>query len=101
MRTRYLFATLVLLHVSGFLFAPEGLAPLIGNSVYLPLTLLKMTGLPVYASVEAWGWASPSPFGWSAVVVLWGLTWWCVAKLTVWAFRRRGASEADVNDSPG
>jgi len=98
MRSRYLFAALVLLHISGFLFPPKGLAPLIGNSVYLPLTLLKMTGLPVYSSVEAWGWASPSPFGWSAVIVLWGLTWWWVAKLADWVFRRRGA---DVDDSLG
>ena len=101
MRSRYLFAALVLLHVSGFLFPPEGFAPLIANSVYLPLTLLKMAGLPVYASAEAWGWASPSPFGWAAVILIWGLTWWWVAKLATWAFRRRGATKQGVNGIRG
>ena len=85
---RYLFAALVLLHASGFLFAPKGLAPLFGNSVYLPLTLLKMAGLPVYASTEAWGWASPSLFGWVAVILFWALVWWAVANLVVRVFRR-------------
>jgi hypothetical protein len=101
MRTRYLFAVLVFLHASGFLFQPEALAPLIGNSVYLPLTLLKMTGLPVYASAEAWGWASPSPFGWAAVIMIWGLIWWWVAKLVTWAFRRRGTTEQGADGIRG
>lgn len=93
MCSRYVFATLVLLHVGGFWFPPDGLAPLIANSVYLPLTLLKMTGLPVYVSAEAWGWASPSSFGWAAVIMIWGLAWWWVAKLATWGFRRRAASK--------
>lgn len=92
MCSRYLFATLVLLHVGGFLFPPDGLAPLIANSVYLPLTLLKMIGLPVYDSAEAWGWASPSTLGWAAVTMIWGLIWWWVAKLATWGFRRRAAA---------
>ena len=81
MRSLYLFAAFALLHVGGVLFAPEPLAPLMAGSIYLPLTLLKVMGLPVYASVEGWGWAAPSPFGWAAVVVLWGLIWWLVARI--------------------
>ena len=101
MRSRYLFAAFALLHVGGFLFPPKALAPLIGNSVYLPLTLLKLAGLPVYASAEAWGWASPSPFGWAAVVVVWGLVWWWVAKLAVWVFARRGVAQRDADGMRG
>lgn len=92
-RRRYLFAALVVLHLGGFLFPPDALAPLAGSSVYLPLTLLKMIGLPVYASSEAWGWASPSPLGWAAVIMIWALTWWWVAKLAIWVFRRDGRSK--------
>ena len=88
MRSRYIFAMLVLLHVSGFLFPPGPFASFIGNSVYLPLTLLKVIGLPVYASAQAWGWASPSPFGWLAVIIVWGLIWWQVASLAAWALRK-------------
>lgn len=101
MRSRYLFAALVLLHVSAFLFPPEGLAPLIANSVYLPLTLMKMAGLPVYASAESWGWANPSAFGWAAVITVWGLAWWWVAKLITWAFSRRGATRRGADGIRG
>lgn len=94
MSRHYLFAALVLLHLSGFLFPPDGLAPLISSSVYLPLTLLKMTGLPVYASAEAWGWASPSTFGWAAVSMIWAAIWWWVAKLAAWGFHRRWSLRA-------
>ena len=93
MRSRYLFAALAILHVGGVLFPPSPLAPLIAGSVYVPLTALKMAGLPVYASAEAWGWASPSRLGWAAVIVFWGLAWWGVAKLVARMFGRNTAAE--------
>ena len=80
-RTSSVFAGLAAAHAAGFLFAPEPLGPLLANSVYLPLTLLKMLGLPVYANAQAWGWAAPSSFGWLAVAVIWGVAWWAVARV--------------------
>ena len=95
MRSRYLFAVLVLLHTGGLLSAPEYFSPFIAGSLYLPLTLLKIAGLPVYASAEAWGWSSPSVLGWAAISVIWGAIWWWVAKLATWAWRQKVASKPD------
>lgn len=93
--SRLVFAALAMLHLCGFFFALDALAPLLAGSIYLPLMLLKFAGLPVYASAEAWGWARPSPFGWAAVALLWALVWWGVARLaTRWQGRRSGAPEA-------
>ena len=78
---RCLFAALVFLHSGGVLFAPQVLAPVMAGSVYLLLMLLKAVGLPVYTGAESGGWASPSPLGWVAIAVVWGLVWWLVAGL--------------------
>lgn len=88
MRRGYVFAMLVMLHLGGFLYAPKPLAPFLAGSVYLPLTALKFMGLPVYASSEAWGWASPSIFGWLAVGLLWTLLWWGIASVFTRSQRR-------------
>ncbi len=88
MLSRYIFAGLVLVHGAGVLFAPVQLAPLFAGSVYLPLLLLQSIGLPVFAAGKSGGWAGPSPLGWWALVVLWSITWWGVAKLAACAVAR-------------
>lgn len=87
-RSWHLFATLVLLHTAGVLFAPRSLSPLIAGSVYLPLMPLRQIGAPVFGSGESGGWAAPSILGWAIVIVVWAVTWWAVAKLTFALWRR-------------
>ena len=67
------------------------------GSVYLPLMLLKAVGLPVYAGAESGGWASPSPLGWAAVAVVWGLVWWLVAGLLARGICRKANIPVDEN----
>lgn len=93
-RSRHLFAALVLLHVAVVLFAPGPLAPLVAGSVYLPLMPLQQIGFPVFGSSESGGWAAPSALGWTTVIVVWGVTWWAVAKLTSWLWRHVGPSRS-------
>lgn len=89
-----LFAALVLLHVAGVLFAPSPLAPFIAGSVYLPLMPLQQMGVPVFGSGESGGWAAPSILGWAAVVAMWAVTWWAVAKFAFGLWRRFGPSRS-------
>ena len=89
LRTFHVFSALAGLHIMGFLLAPKPLAPVFAGSVYLPLTLLKWAGLPVYENSEGWGWAAPSAFGWLAAIVLWSACWWMVARLVTRSVRRR------------
>ena len=77
------------MHAMAFLLEPTYLAPLLAGSIYLPLTALKMAGLPVYANSEAWGWAAPSTLGWCALFALWGLVWWSVTIVVIKWRRRR------------
>ena len=91
-RSWHLFAALLLLHAAGVLFKPAPFAPLIAGSVYLPLMPLQQMGIPVFGSGEAGGWASPSLLGWTAVVAVWAVTWWAVAKLILGLWRRVGTS---------
>lgn len=86
---------LLALHAGTFLLASGWLAPLLAGSVYLPLTALKMAGLPVYANPEAWGWAAPSVFGWCAVVVLWGIAWWSFAAIVIRLRRLLGTTASE------
>lgn len=92
-----LFAALVVLHLGGVLFAPQALAPVMAGSVYLPLMPLGAAGLPVYAAAASGGWASPSPLGWAAVAVVWGLVWWLVAGLLARGICRKADSSVDEN----
>ena len=94
---RCLFAALVLLHVAGVLWAPQALAPFMAGTVYVPLMLLKAVGLPVYAAAAAGGWASPSPLGWAAVAVVWGLVWGLVAGLLARGICRKANIPVDEN----
>jgi len=99
MRSCSLFAALAFAHAGGVLLSPEALAPFFAGSIYLPLTLMKFIGLPVYAATEGWGWASPSRFGWVAIIVFWGLVWWAVARLVAKVLRRwRRARPGDMNN---
>ena len=77
-----LFAALAGTHAAAVLVAPEGLAPALAGSVYLPLLPLKAVGIPVFAAAESGGWASPSLLGWATVFLLWSAIWW-VAALTL------------------
>jgi hypothetical protein len=55
---------------------PEGLAPVIAGSVYLPLVLLHGLGLPVFGAAESGGWPAPSIMGWTLVALIWSSVWW-------------------------
>ena len=81
-RSRHLFASLVLLHAAGVLFTPDPLAPRSAAAVYLPLMALQQVGVPVFGSGGSGGWAAPSVLGWTTVIIVWGFTWWIVAELT-------------------
>lgn len=94
LRSPVVFAGLAAGHVAGLLLAPAPLAPLFAGSVYLPLTALRMLGVPVYRNPEAWGWAAPSALGWLLVLVLWGAVWWGVARLAA-RWQQRFARKAD------
>ena len=94
LRSSLVFAALSASHVAGIFLAPSALAPLFAGSIYLPLTALKMLGLPVYRNAEAWGWAAPSALGWLLMLLLWGAVWWGVARLAV-RWQQRTAKKAD------
>ena len=66
----FLFAVLAGTHATAVLVAPERLAPALAGSVYLPLLPLKAVGIPVFATAESGGWASPSLLGWATVFLL-------------------------------
>lgn len=69
-----LFVHTILIVLGGAL--PETIAPAIAGSIYLPLWLLEIVGLPVFAYVEAGGWPRPSILGWILVAVIWSVLWW-------------------------
>jgi hypothetical protein len=62
---------------------PDKVAPAIAGTVYLPLYLLGITGIPVFGRAESSGWAGPSILGWFLAGLLWALLWWLfVAAIT-------------------
>jgi hypothetical protein len=76
-----LWLTLLAVQFLATAFPPEAVAPVLAGAVYLPLSVLREAGLPVFLAAESGGWQSPSLFGWAAVVSLWTVVWWVVASV--------------------
>ncbi len=77
-----LFIGLAAVHLALALISPSALAPALAGSIYLPLLLLKKFGLPVFGAAPSGGWAAPSAFGWTLVVLIWLAVWWLVATVS-------------------
>ncbi|KRB64185.1 hypothetical protein ASE07_11275 [Noviherbaspirillum sp. Root189] len=70
-------------------FPLEAIAPAVAMSIYVPLTLLRGLGLPVFTAAESGGWAAPSLFGWAIVAIFWTILWWSVASFVGYFVGRR------------
>lgn len=77
----FFFVVLVGSHAALAWLSPEGLAPLIAGSLYLPLLPLQAIGLPVFATGESGGWPAPSVLGWALALLVWLALWWAMATL--------------------
>jgi hypothetical protein len=87
----FLFVILISTHAALTFFAPEGWAPVVAGTIYLPLMVLKSVGAPVFATAESGGWPAPSPLGWFSVAFVWLAVWWTVALLAARLFPERSS----------
>lgn len=94
-----IFASLIGIHVTVIVFAPELIAPFVAGSIYLPLWPLKLIGMPVFGVTQSSGWAAPSLLGWAVVFCLWSAIWFVVATLLSRLFTKKaGHAEPVVRD---
>ena len=80
MHPRWLiFATLIGIHGSVFVFTPNELGPLlVRGSIFLPLRPLEALGIQVWGA-GFFGVALPSSLGWAVVCCFWSAIWFAVA----------------------
>lgn len=84
-----LWGLLLMLQIFAIAFPLEAIAPFVAGAIYVPLTVLRAFGLPVFAGAESGGWPAPSLLGWVVVAFFWAALWWAAVVLVSSLVERR------------